>query len=692
MTINTLYVPFSNLPSVFLDKDTGLPLAAGVVKFYRDNQRVTPKQVYMISGISPNYTFTAIGTELTLGINGGFVDGSSNPFIPYAYPYDAEGQLDLYYITIESSGGIPQETIEACPYVQTGSIPPEQRINTANELINPQFVEINFPSPGTTILSVTGTDTVTSVAPGWDVITTGSGTLELERLEPTAVNVPTNPPYALRINASSGFGASIILRQRLEHSPSIMRTGFASGTITVSVIGGGSTFVKMEYVPSTGTSTEIIASTSVSTDGAYHSVFGNAAIPDQINDPASTGYVDIDITLPTSRNLAITSAQVVGTLDSVDVPFDEQTVDRQKSQLFGYYEDAVVHQPKDDIAAGWNFALNPWQFRSTTLSNVANNTYTADQTIIIQQAYVASATANNIAVGRAAVADNYAFQIKAVTATNKFMALQYIDPASARPYWGKTMSVRLSAQIVTSNASAPKFKFRLMYKAGLPGTISQTVPVSSWDAADDSIPTVSGDGWTYITAVNDPSYTLGQDITNFDFNGFVLPASSNASMTLGMAFFLLNPVDETGTADIINIEKISLVNNQFAIDSAPQTYDEASRRCQYYFEYSWNPHSAIGLATQIGSIPTMTAANVSAVVGVNTSFKSMKRSNPIVTWYSPNTGTANRVYDETATADVVVTSTGNSSSNVTGYPNVSGTINDQHTVLAHWTADSRLGI
>jgi hypothetical protein len=718
MTINTLYVPFSNLPSVFLDKDTGLPLAAGVVKFYRDSQRVTPKMVYMISGVSPNYTFAAMGTQLTLGINGGFVDGSGNPFIPYAYPYDAEGALDLYFITVESSGGVAQESIEACPYVQSGVIPPEQRSNTDNELINPQFVEINFPDSGSTILSVTGTDTVTSVAPGWDIITTGTGTLELERLEPTAVNVPTNPPYALRINASSGFGASIILRQRLDHSPSIMRNGYASGTMTIAVIGGGSTFVKMEYVPSTGTSTEIIPSTSVSTDGAYHNVANNAAIPDQVNDPATTGYVDINITLPTSRNLAITSVQVVGVLDSTDVPFDEQSVDRQKAQLFGYYEDAVVRQPKADIAVGWNFGLNPWQFRTTTLSNVANNTYTADQTIIIQQAYVDSATANNIAVGRAAVADNYAFQVQAVTATNKFMVLQYIDPQTIRPYWGDTVSVRLRGAIVTTNSTAPKFKVRLMYKAGLPGTISQTVPVSAWDAAADSIPTVSGDGWTYLTAVNDPSYTLTGSMVDFDFNGFVLPASSNANMTIGIAFFMLDALDETGTADVINIEKISFVNNQFAIDSMPQTFEESLARCQYHYEKTYEVGTLPGTSATSGiydvSFPAITdgSSTTAHAIRLELKFMTVKRAVPTITFHTPTGTTGNISVGVVNSVNTVISAAANkaitqftlaasSTSRFTYDTNNTTTaiysVGSSHTdyiafMQFHFTADSRLGV
>lgn len=696
MSINTLYIPFSNLPSVFLDKDTGLPLAAGVVTFYRDSQRVTPKVVYQITGTTPNYTFISMGNVLTLGMNGGFVDGNGDPFIPYAYPYDAEGALDLYYITIESEGGVPQETIDACPYVISANVPPEQRLNTDNELINPQFVEVNFPTTGAVTLSVTGSDTVTQVAPGWEIITTGTGTLELERLEPTAVNVPTNPPYSLRINASSGFGASIVLRQRLNHTPSIMRDGYCSGTMTIAIISGGSTFVSMEYAPSTGTATEVIPSTSVSTDGAYHVIANNAAIPDQVNDPATTGYVDINITIPTSRNLAITSIQVVGVLDSTDVPFDEQTVDRQKSQLFGYYEDAVVHQPKESILVGWDFALNPWQFTTTASTNLANNAYTADQTIVIQQSYVDSATGNNVAIGRGTFAANYAFQISAVTANNRCMVLQYIDPKTVANLWGDTVSVRLRGYITTSNNTTPTFKVRLMYKAGLPNTTSQTVPVSAWDIADDSIPTISGDGWTYLTAVNDPTYTMGEDSASFDFNGFVLPASSNANMTLGVCFIMMTPLDETGTPDVINLEKISLVRNDFAIEAQPETYDESLRRCQHYYQKSFListvPATNVGLDTGESNLAQTSNAGVGGSIGAIVRYSTPMRATPTVTLYNPAAAN-NQIHNATTGSDFSGTS--NVNSTVNGFYSVGTTPGGSavgNVLAVHWTANANLGI
>src|SRR6266478_8222714 len=161
MSISTLYIPLFTIEEVILDKDTGLPLSGGIVSFFRDSQRTTPKDVFQISGVSPNYTFTDVGAVFTLGLSGTFVDGNGNPFVPYAFPYDAAGELDLYFVTVVSAGGVPQFTREAVPYVPPGNVPPEDRTNTENELCNPQFVEVNFPA-GITTLSLTGSNIVTT--------------------------------------------------------------------------------------------------------------------------------------------------------------------------------------------------------------------------------------------------------------------------------------------------------------------------------------------------------------------------------------------------------------------------------------------------------------------------------------------------------------------------------------------------
>ncbi len=114
--IDTRYVPFYNLEQYFVDKDTGEPLSSGVVTFYVDTQRSTAKSVYMISGSSPNYTFTDIGNQLTLSSVGTFVDEDGNPIVVYGYPYDANGDPQLYYVTVYSSDDVFQLDVEATPY------------------------------------------------------------------------------------------------------------------------------------------------------------------------------------------------------------------------------------------------------------------------------------------------------------------------------------------------------------------------------------------------------------------------------------------------------------------------------------------------------------------------------------------------------------------------------------------------
>lgn len=649
MAINPLYIPLFTIEEVILDKDTGLPLSGGEVRFYRDSQRLQPKEVYQISGSSPNYTFTSIGAVLTLGIDGTFVDLNGNPIVPYAYPYDAAGEVDLYYVTVESQGAVQQFVRQAVPYIPSGSIPPEELANTENELANSQFVEVNFPSTGSTVISVTGANTVTPIAPDWDIITSGTGTLTVARLQPTTAGLPTNPPYTLSITASSGLGATISLRQRLHNSPSIIRGQYASGTFIAALLSGSAAFVSMDYVPSTGTPTIIIGSQAIPNDGAYHIITANTAIPDQANSAASVGYVDIVITIPTIVTVAISSIQLVGVAFSVDIPYDEQTSARQKDHLFHYYLDATVKQPKSNLLTGWTFGLNPWQFRTTASTNVANNTYTADQTIIVQQAFVDTATANNVAVGRGTNAQNYAFQITAVSATNKTAMIQYVDPETIRPYWGEKLSLRLRASVTTTHSTVPRFKVRLMYKAGLPGTISQTVPMSAWSNTDDSIPTISGDGWTYITAVNDPTYTLTGTMQEFDFNGFQLPASSNVNMTLAVVFIMMNNLDQTATADVINVERASLVRNDFAIDADPETYDENLRRCQFYYEKSYNDAVLPGTSDSNGiiniSVPVITDGSSTGCdpKRICLQFKQTKRTaSPSITFYTP-TGTVNNI-------------------------------------------------
>lgn len=687
MAINPLYIPLFTIEEVILDKDSGLPLSGGVVRFYRDSQRLTPKPVYQISGVSPNYMFVSVGTELTLGIAGDFVDLNGNPMVPYAYPYDSDGNVDLYYVTVVNQGGVPQFVRQAVPYIPPGGFSPSDLGNDGNQISNPQFVESIFPRTGTTTIAVAGSNTVTPIAPGWDLVTTGSGNVVVEILKPTASNVPTNPPFALRILADSALGSTVILRQRLLNSPSIFRGGFASAMFSAAVLSGGGSAISLTYAPSTGTNSVLIPNTAIPTDGAYHVIQGNAQITVQNNDPASTGYVDINITIPTARSIAITSIQVIGLAFSTDVDFEEETAARQKDHLFHYYEDAAVRQSKDSILTGWNFGNNPWQFFIPDLfPPVASNTYTADQTILIQQNYVEANVGNNVSVGRSHNAgENEGYQVEAVTAHNQFAILQYLASSATNQFFGQKMSCMVRALLVAASKTC-RVKVRLIYKTTSPSSLSRQYPILNWTEGSD--PVFHAD-FTVLKPIDDPAFTLTSVFTSSEFIQFQMPSWTNDTTVFGLVVYTIDNIDQP--SDYIVFNDISLVPNDFGLATQAESPAVTLMKCQYYFEKSYDPAIQSGTASQTrNSFSAISNASVTAA-NINASFKTVKRVNPNITWYSPVSGAVNNIANLTAAADIVVSATNNNGVNATGYPTLAGAPGANNILLAHWTADSRLG-
>ena len=137
MGLDTRYIPSKYFQEGILDKTTGCPLAAGIVTFYRDSARTTPKEIFKISGSPPNYTYTSLGTSITLSGIGTFEDSFGNDLIPYFYPYDANGNLDLYYVTVESAGFVSQFTREGIPNLAERDV---EGADVNNYIPNGQFL------------------------------------------------------------------------------------------------------------------------------------------------------------------------------------------------------------------------------------------------------------------------------------------------------------------------------------------------------------------------------------------------------------------------------------------------------------------------------------------------------------------------------------------------------------------------
>lgn len=164
MPIDTsLLVASPTLQDYLVDKDTGFPLAAGIVTFYEDNQRNILKNWYYQSNNSPVYEYSAGPNPMTLTGVGTFSDANGNDVIPYFYPWNESipGEQQFYYVVVENSNEELQFTREGFPPLPPGSSSGTGSNDLENYLINNEFwrnfgsATIVTPNTPTTINNTT---------------------------------------------------------------------------------------------------------------------------------------------------------------------------------------------------------------------------------------------------------------------------------------------------------------------------------------------------------------------------------------------------------------------------------------------------------------------------------------------------------------------------------------------------------
>ncbi len=99
------------LQDYLVDKDTGTPLAAGIITCYKDQARTEFKNWFQQTGDpSSGYTYVVLPNPLVLSSVGTIQDSAGNDVIPFFYPLSeaSENVKELYYITVFSAiAGIP---------------------------------------------------------------------------------------------------------------------------------------------------------------------------------------------------------------------------------------------------------------------------------------------------------------------------------------------------------------------------------------------------------------------------------------------------------------------------------------------------------------------------------------------------------------------------------------------------------
>jgi len=238
MALDPRYVVAPSLEQYYVDKDTGLPLANGEVTFYKDQARTELKPIYTISGSPPNYTYVQLPNPVTLSAVGTFQDGGGNNVLPYYFPFDDAGNVELYYITVYSEGDVLQFTREGWPNFSAGGSG-ESNDSVVNYVPNGQFLlHNNIPATATTLAGQVNQPTTFIAQGGWSfdrpMASTATDFVLFPRYNSPISNPTGSPRYAVRISTTVTGAGDLFKDLRLKFKDV---NKFANSTQTFSFTG-----------------------------------------------------------------------------------------------------------------------------------------------------------------------------------------------------------------------------------------------------------------------------------------------------------------------------------------------------------------------------------------------------------------------------------------------------------------------
>lgn len=698
------YIPAFSIEDVLLDKDTGAPLSGGLVYFEQDNQRGTLKPVYQITGTSPNYTFIQLPNPITLSSIGTFEDSLSNPVIPYFYPYDADGNVELYYVRVTNSDDVPQFDREAQPYI-SGSGSSTAASAFVNELSNPQFAEVLFDVTANPYIYnfTAATLEVVEIAPGWEIEVScaGAGTVSVSQITPIgSLNRITNPGTILNIN-SSGL-SRLRLRQRFYGSPNLWGQEWLAGSFVAKTYSGTDVTLRLLYSQSNGAVVdEEIVSATLSSDGLYAAYPGSVLIPESTStQDFPDAYVDIEFDIPLSIEIDITSVMVAATGGNSidDINYDQTTLDRQIDQLFHYYQPIINYKPISSMLVGWDFPVNPTQFGSSgNLSTSA--AYIWDQTIGVRRG------ATNIAYARETVTNGLQFTT-AGAVPDAFLIIQYLSGTDAKKILGTPLSVNMNAWRGSAGSTVT---YHIYLFRGAAAAVIPTLPNIIGTVAANGVFTknnTAGQGlnWTEIARSNLGAATgnlstvaTSDDINNgendYGFSGWEI--TDTAQILDTDKFCIIVTFSYAAASTVITIDSISMVPGLIPTRPAPKTLNQTIFECEYYYQKSFitglTPAQAVGLGNGEQNSVQGTPAPSIGIIGPIVRFPTGMRTSPNIILYNPTAADAQiRNVAGTSWSNSTITNTNANGFVTIGDPPALSAARDLTSV--NWTADARLGI
>ncbi len=652
-TLDQNYIATRSLTEYFVNKTTGEPITGGYILFRKDNDRSTGKLVYQITGSPPNYEFTALPNPMTISVgspmNG---DNPAQNVTIYYYPFDENGELDLYYIEIYDEDGILQKELEAWPPNVDTSVSPGELSNVVeNQISNSQFIDIDFEQEYGTTIDISGPVEAleAQVAPDWvlRISANGAGSILVNRT-PLAgsLNIETNPPYRLDILPEGGTITSLQLVQRFNSNPDIWANEFVNGGVLVTTTDGISHPIVLSYSPSVAPSPTVIVEGDTGVSG-YTYLTDTVAIDTGVNtDEPPDGYVEIILTLPTNGGVGITSVQICGLNANQLVGYDEVTVNRQEDHLFHYYNPLLQAIPVPSILQGWDFRVNPAQWGSTIAMGAVESEYLWDQ-LIGFQSVVSSVTASR--------RSPRSLNINLST-TGQFALIQYLGSSQLRQLLSGTSSVLIKAFTDLADGINGTVSLWVTTDSSLPDvfpTTNQSL-VATLDA--NGKPETFHGSWTEIPRFyrGDAKFTIPYDAGGV-MQTIALEGWNAVSVASDMGATFGAIVVGFGEAAASNVafESISLTPGLIAVPVSSLSYGLTLNELEAYYEKSYsqdiNPGAIIegGALTFIMPMTTLPAVVPGEIDTVtfngpfNIIFKQESRtSNAIVSIYSPVSGTA----------------------------------------------------
>ena len=652
MALDPRYIVASDLEQYFVDKTSGLPLANGTLTFYRDSARNVPKPVYQLSGSPPNYTYTSMGAQITLSAVGTVQNSGGDNEVIYYFPYDVEGNLDLYYVDVRSQGGVQQFTREAWPPNVAGNDPTKDQTGLQNQISNPTFTNVLINEGKTTTYTVSAANNqIFEFAPNWDFVISGTGTVTVQRIAITGnEKVPTSPPFMIDVLVSAGI-STCYLRQRFLYNSGLWSSNtnaplFLAGSFVARNESIGTTGLQMFYASSSGGSPVLIV------DGSFQSNYQLISGSTENMIPASTdtnsgrdGYVDIYLSFITGSHIRFSSVQLIPTAsDTINlVHFDVDSSNRNEAYQGDYYIPRASAKRIPSYLIGWDFANNPFQFGFTgSLSTTP--AYIADQTIAMR------GSTGNITYN--AVDNSAGIEFVTAGTNDSFYVMQYLTGDDVRTIVENRLSVNVFAY--QGAGAVDKVTTRVyLFRGGAAATVP-LLPTPLGTLAADGTFALTAANWTAIPrgGLDTPQADLNKIIVNTDinngthdhgFSGWQIIDNSQLIDTNKFAIVVTFYYPDINT-DII-VESISVVPGDLPCRPGVESVDETLRKCQRYYEKSYQPSLLPGTITGSGSIiqnmPLLFDSGSDGLYAKTFSliFKTVKRTIPSMTFYAPTSST-----------------------------------------------------